>query len=200
VVPAKYMYTLVRTLRPLYFCKYNLNYYDSKILTNIRKYLADLVANLNKQNDITLIGFNWLEYAGHTSRKGYLTKEDKDWLLEIYLNERKGEDLKLGNKGFEELLRLCQDAKEWGGTIVLVDMPLPKWHMDKSAFFKDYQIRKISYIHKAIQLGNVHYLSLQYGDGLTDEANFNDATHPKDDNVSALWCQSLKERWNDALK
>lgn len=200
VVPAKYMYALVRTLRPLYFCKYNLNYYYPKILTSIRTYLVCLVGNQNKQKDSAIIGLNWIEYAGHTSRKGYLSEEDKDWFLETYLHQRKGEDLKLENKGFEELLRLCQDAKEWGGTIVLVDMPLPDWHMDRSSLFKDYQTRKLSYIHKATQLSNVHYLSLQYGDGLTYEANFGDATHPKDDHISVLWCKSLKERWDDALK
>lgn len=210
VVPAKYMYTLVRTLRPFYFIKYALKKWDEyisysiwakskEIRTHINKYL---LGNQKKQKDTATIGSNvdlLIEYPMHTSKKGYLTEEDKNWLLEKYLNHKKGEDLKLGNKGFEELLRLCQDAQKWGGTIVLVDLPLPDWHMERSSFFKDYQTRKLSYIHKATQLGYVHYLSLQYGDGLTDEANFTDSTHPKD-NVSALWCKSLKERWDAALK
>lgn len=192
IVPAKYMYTLIRILRPFNFL--------NSILVNIKKYYNNFLIKIKEMLRIKKYWGNELtpheDVNGHTSQKGYLTEEDKRWWIERHSQYKNGEDLK---KGVKELSRLCREAQKWGGTVVLIDLPLPDWHMEMSSFFKDYQKEKLNYIHKATQYDSVHYLDLQYGNGLTDEANFKDATHPKD-NVTALWSKSLKERWDDALK
>jgi len=52
----------------------------------------------------------------------------------------------LKEEQFEKLLELCRRLDGSGARLIIVDMPLPKWHRDGSPYYADYE-RKKTFLH-----------------------------------------------------
>lgn len=93
---------------------------------------------------------------------------------------------------FVEQLTVLNDMvkflKENGGKLVLVDLPIPKWHADRSLYFHEYQKRKLPYIKKITSHDQVSYINLQ--NELNDNNDYYDSAHPK---------PMVIEKWNKKL-
>lgn len=85
----------------------------------------------------------------------------------------------VGPQRDEQFLRLVSLAKRItrnGGRLLIVDMPLPRWHTERSPYFRDYQKRKIEFLNAASvsSSGRVTILNLQ---DMDDESDYRDSGH-----------------------
>jgi hypothetical protein len=92
----------------------------------------------------------------------------------------------------EILRRLDRVVTRADGRLVLLDLPLPKWHKERSPHFPLYQAQKMQYFSR-LTAGHLYYVSLQH---LDDDDDFFDATHPKP-RVTDKWARSLAHRLKD---
>jgi hypothetical protein len=86
----------------------------------------------------------------------------------------KGLDFK--NEQFEYLMELAAKLQQQERILVIVDLPIARWHAQQSQHFKDYQKRKEPYIDSLIKSKRAHYINLQ---DLDDESTFYDSAHPR---------------------
>jgi hypothetical protein len=100
------------------------------------------------------------------------------------------EDGFLKEEQFMEIINLGKIVSSLGSRLVLVDMPLPKWHSDTSPHFKYYQKVKKGYIKQMLQNKNTEYINLQ--NTLVDD-DFIDMAHPKKESTLKLM-KSFKMR------
>jgi hypothetical protein len=77
---------------------------------------------------------------------------------------------------FVELSKLVRTITSRGDRIVLVDMPIPKWHSDGSVYHHDYMLRKVECLRKIMKEPGAAYIDMS---GLNDEADFYDYAHPR---------------------
>jgi hypothetical protein len=75
-----------------------------------------------------------------------------------------------------------------GGRVVLVDMPIPRWHAQGSPLYADYAQRMASLLPALAAREGVAVLRLQ-GD---DDDDFSDEVHPKP-RVTQRWAEALAE-------
>ena len=102
----------------------------------------------------------------------------------------------LGKQQFEVLQRLIDDVVSNGGRVILVDLPLPAWHVERSPYFAEYQQQKRQlFAALAHQPGvaTVDMAGTFAGASLDD--NFSDEVHPKP-RVTQQWAQQLASAIN----
>ena len=100
------------------------------------------------------------------------------------------EDGFLKEEQFMEIINLGKIVSSLGSRLVLVDMPIPKWHSDTSPHFKYYQKVKTGYIKQMLLNKNTEYINLQ--NTLVDD-DFYDMAHPKKESTLKLM-KSFKMR------
>ena len=100
------------------------------------------------------------------------------------------EDGFLKEEQFMEITNLGKVVSSLGSRLVLVDMPIPKWHSDASPHFKYYQKVKTGYIKQMVLNKNTEYINLQ--NTLVDD-DFYDMAHPKKESTLKLM-KSFKMR------
>jgi hypothetical protein len=93
---------------------------------------------------------------------------------------------RLSEASFERLLGLVDTIVADGGRVVLVDMPIPRWHAQGSRLHADYKQRMASLLPELEARPGVAVLRLS-GD---DDDDFSDEVHPKP-RVTARWAQAL---------
>ncbi|RJP17961.1 MAG: hypothetical protein C4520_15250 [Candidatus Abyssobacteria bacterium SURF_5] len=99
-------------------------------------------------------------------------------------------------RGFEELVRVCDLIQSCGGKLLLVDLPLPEWHQNVSEYHEKYQAQKQQHLAEALRYPSVYYVNLLENEKLCDERNYLDATHPGPV-AATLWSKTLRQRWED---
>jgi hypothetical protein len=100
------------------------------------------------------------------------------------------EDGYLKEEQFAEIISLGKVVSSLGSRLVLVDLPIPKWHSDPSPHFKYYQKVKTGYIKQMLQNNNAEYINLQ--NTMVDD-DFADMAHPKRESALKLM-ESFKMR------
>jgi hypothetical protein len=100
------------------------------------------------------------------------------------------EDGFLKEEQFMEIINLGKIVSSLGSRLVLVDMPIPKWHSDASPHFKYYQKVKTGYIKQMLLNKNTEYINLQ--NTLVDD-DFAEMAHPKNESTLKLM-ESFKMR------
>ena len=95
----------------------------------------------------------------------------------------------LKDEQFDKLLDLCSFINENGGIVILVDLPLPKWHSENSGHYGDYQRRKLPYIKKVLRFAKVRYFNMQ---DRNENAYFYDSAHLKSGMTKewSIWLQN----------
>ncbi len=94
----------------------------------------------------------------------------KSW--EIYM----GPIAEWKEDNFMQIIKLAQTVTSKQSRLVILDLPLPKWHRDASPYFQLYEIRKSRFIDEIKGMPNVTFSSLQ--NSLADE-DFYDSGHPR---------------------
>jgi hypothetical protein len=124
------------------------------------------------------------------------SEKERDWLVYEFFDQEPNGESELPQKGFEKLYDLCRLTQEAGARLVLVDVPVPEWHKQRSHLYQDYQRRKEIFLEKALRYSDVCYVNLLDVEELSGDRAFSDATHPALD-MTKTWSEALSERWSD---
>jgi hypothetical protein len=95
----------------------------------------------------------------------------------------------LHNEQFERLKTLITKVRSYGFRVVVVDMPLPSWHREKSPFFAPYQTKLRDALASHLDSSTVEFVSL--ADAIPDD-EFRDSVHPKEE-AATHWASVLME-------
>ncbi|RJP16095.1 MAG: hypothetical protein C4520_18950 [Candidatus Abyssobacteria bacterium SURF_5] len=164
VVPAENMDLFVRLLRPLVLCR--------ELLERTREAFMNVGAD---------------SFLPEGTECGANSEEKTIGLLQYYESFYGGH----AASEFNELLAICDLIESGGGELVLIDMPLPRWHQEASLFHFEYQQRKQPFLEEALQYQCVKYIDMIDDPDLSDEMNYRDATHA---------CGPAQEMWSRVLK
>jgi hypothetical protein len=94
----------------------------------------------------------------------------------------------LSDVGFTRLEKLVDAIHDDGGRVVLVDMPIPRWHAQGSPLHADYARRMAELLPALAAREGVAVLRLTSD----DDDDFSDEVHPKP-RVTARWAQTLAD-------
>ncbi|HMK36647.1 MAG TPA: hypothetical protein VK463_16355 [Desulfomonilaceae bacterium] len=103
-------------------------------------------------------------------------------------------DGKLAEEQFQELVALRELVDQSSGDLVIVDLPLPLWHSERSDYYKDYQNRKEKYLTSVTGSPRIRYINLQEDPNLTKAEAYYDGTHPNPSGA-LLWSKALRQSW-----
>lgn len=111
--------------------------------------------------------------------------EQKNWLTyRVNFMDTQGG---IAEEQFQVLDRMVRNVVESGSRIVIVDLPIPRWHASASPHFADYQTRKLPHVAALRRLPGVTYLNMQDADA---DLDYYDDAHPKRA-ATEVWCRRL---------
>ncbi|HEX2870084.1 MAG TPA: hypothetical protein VHP33_02485 [Polyangiaceae bacterium] len=102
-----------------------------------------------------------------------------------------GPSERLADEQFERLRQLVSRISADGGSVLLVDMPIPAWHTRGSSLARQYQERLQRALPELTALPGVGFLPLA-ADSAAADADFSDEVHPKP-RVTRGWAARLGE-------
>jgi hypothetical protein len=80
-----------------------------------------------------------------------------------------------GGVQVQKFLDLCGAITRSGASLVLVDMPVPQWHRERSIYYKKYALRKSFYLDQILKMPKVQYIDLS---SYFPDSDFIDSAHP----------------------
>lgn len=83
---------------------------------------------------------------------------------------------RLEDEQFSALVDLARLISGRGARLVLMELPMPRWHQEASAYFRDYQTRKTKFLAALGKIPNVYLGNMQ---DLNESGSFYDSAHPK---------------------
>lgn len=98
-----------------------------------------------------------------------------------------GQPAPVGDEQFDDLERMVDEILASGGSVILVTLPLPKWHEQGSPYQASYLEKRDRLLDRLSRRAGVSILSLE---NLDADADFQDEVHPKPA-VSHLWSERL---------
>ena len=101
----------------------------------------------------------------------------------------------LGDDQFQKLEDMVQAIVSDGGRVVLVDLPIPKWHTDGSALAADYRKHMDTLFPRLKTHPNVRVLRM---DDASASDDFSDEVHPKP-RATKAWAQRLADQLNSPI-
>lgn len=126
--------------------------------------------------------------AVNTPDEPYLVMAHRQMdFLTKYMGEPEGV---LHSEQFDKLRALIDKANGAGFHVVVVDMPLPSWHREKSPFFVPYEAKLQDVLANYLSAGTIDFVSLV--DVMPDE-EFRDSIHPKAE-AANHWARILVDR------
>jgi hypothetical protein len=134
---------------------------------------------------------DYLHHPGETMRTdaerdtAVVTDSDKQKALS-YWRGKIQEDV-LPDEQLAVLNRLLSDILGAHQKVVLVDLPLPRWHADAMSFFSDYQTHKQTILRKYQGMPGFYYVNMQE---MNDNNDFCDEVHPRP-RVTIHWVKRL---------
>ena len=114
-------------------------------------------------------------------------EDHKKTVLAMWRGYMGANNAKLHDEQFHALIELAEFLKKKGARLVIVDLPIPKWHAEGVVYFSDYQERKKRYLAEAMIKGNALYLDLQ---NMDEDFAFFDSIHPKP-KMTYKWAERL---------
>jgi hypothetical protein len=118
-----------------------------------------------------------------------LSETDKDAALK-YWHEQMHSDGSIDGEQFMVLKNLIERILAQGSRVVLVDLPIPRWHAERSPFYADYVRQKALLLSDLEGRGGIGYLEMSDQDG---DLDFSDEVHPKP-RVTPLWAARVAAR------
>ena len=104
-----------------------------------------------------------------------------------YWENRLGPSGSIPPEQFDALQQLIGALVSTGANVVLVDLPLPKWHAERSPYLASYYQQLMPIVDAFQGLPRFRFMRLK---GLSDDADFSDEVHPKP-KISAEWSRQL---------
>ena len=98
-------------------------------------------------------------------------------------------DGSLGREQFDAVIELAQLVEKNGGKLVILDLPIPKWHQSASLYLKSYESLKSELIKPLFTNPRVRYMDLR---DLNENSHFYDSAHPTKQ-AALIWSTTLKE-------
>jgi hypothetical protein len=98
------------------------------------------------------------------------TDEEKRQLVE----QRSQAGAQVSDEVLAKLMPIAKRISDAGDRLVLVDLPLPRWHADAVPAAADYSRRKQPYLAEVLRLPGVYYLDLE---GNATDDDFYDSVH-----------------------
>jgi hypothetical protein len=98
----------------------------------------------------------------------------------------------LSSQQFGVLQTLVNTVVANGGHVILVDLPLPAWHAQRSPYFAEYQQKKQALFASLAHEPQVGMVEMR---GENSDENFSDEVHPKP-RVAVAWAQQLASALN----
>ena len=93
----------------------------------------------------------------------------------------------LSDRQFQTLAALVNEIAAAGGHVVIVDMPIPRWHEQRSPYQAEYRLRAQRLFSELGAHSDVSIVRLQEAG---DDDEFSDEVHPRPA-VAELWAQQL---------
>jgi hypothetical protein len=115
-----------------------------------------------------------------------LTEDEKSRLMSTWTRYM-GRPGPVGDQQFGELEQTVGDIVASGARVILVTLPLPKWHEESSPYQQSYLEKRDRMLDRLAGRPGVSILSLE---DLCANADFQDEVHPKP-SVSHLWSERL---------
>jgi hypothetical protein len=115
-----------------------------------------------------------------------VSEAEKDAALK-YWREQMHSDGPIAEEQFEVLRKLIDKILDQGSKVVLVDLPLPRWHAQRSPFYPDYLRHKNLLLAGLRGRGGIAYLEMADHDG---DLEFSDEVHPKP-SVTPQWAERI---------
>jgi len=115
-----------------------------------------------------------------------LAHRQMDFLTD-YMGQPRGV---LHDEQFDKLDALIDTVRALGLRVVVVDMPLPSWHREKSPFFAPYQTKLQARMEKHLQDGSIIFVDLT---AAIPDDGFRDSVHPNAD-AAVHWAGALINR------
>jgi hypothetical protein len=115
-----------------------------------------------------------------------LSEEDRVVALK-YWRDQMHSDGSIAEEQFLVLRNLIDRILEQGSKALLIDLPIPRWHAERSPFYPDYLNRKTALLAGLDGKPGFSYLEMADKD---DDADFSDEVHPKP-RVTPLWAKQV---------
>ena len=105
-----------------------------------------------------------------------VTDDYKSYVDKIMLQRMGTEDGSVPDEQFRRLLELGELVSKNGSQLTIVDLPMAKWHVDRSPHYRSYQTKKRAVFENMLALDGVRLIDMQ---ALNDDYDFYDFAHPK---------------------
>lgn len=102
--------------------------------------------------------------------------EYRDWAMNHW-NEEMGPVQDWNNNSFNQLFAIVKSVSSTGAKFILIDMPLPSWHRERSPYDRIYQERLHSYVEQMSSIPGFSYGDMRQN--FNDSDDFQDSTHPR---------------------
>jgi len=96
---------------------------------------------------------------------------------------------------FEKLVQLSKLIESHNDVLIIVDMPIPHWHEQRSLYFAYYQEHKINLLSNILSNKKVHYVNMQ---SFNQDLDFYDSSHPKPKTTKS-WSDELGPRIREII-
>ena len=111
-----------------------------------------------------------------------VTAQQKEAAL-TYWHEQMHNDGPIAEEQFVVLRNLIDRILAQGSKIVLVDLPIPRWHADRSPYYQEYERHKKALLSELGVRDGFAYLGMP---DLNTDLEFSDEVHPKP-RITRLW-------------
>jgi hypothetical protein len=122
-------------------------------------------------------------------RNARVVSESERRTMHRFWRRYMGDVEELDEAAWRELSRVIDEIRAGGARVVLVDLPIPRWHREGSLLAADYRRRFDAMAPSLEARPGVQVVSLANADGDDD---FSDEVHPKP-RVTAHWARSLAD-------
>jgi hypothetical protein len=124
---------------------------------------------------------NFDDYDVHVMTDTEKEQEIKFW--EDYM----GPTEMLNDNGYNLLLSVARQVSSSGAKLVLIDLPLPPWHINRVAYEHLYRLRFAPYINQMSTLPGFYYGNIR--EGFNDD-DFHDSAHARP-KVTERWAERV---------
>jgi len=111
-----------------------------------------------------------------------VSAQEKEAAL-TYWHEQMHSDGPIAEEQFAVLKNLIDRVLARGSKVVLVDLPIPRWHADRSPYYQEYQDHKKALLSELGARDGFAYLEMA---DLNADLEFSDEVHPKP-RITRLW-------------
>jgi len=89
-----------------------------------------------------------------------------------------------------DFLALCQEIIQSGASLVIVDLPVPQWVREKSAYYKKYILKMSLSLNEIKKIPRVRYIDLGTNTSFSTDSNFRDSAHPTRE-AAEMWSKTI---------